>query len=322
VTTDFERFGLSKGPVAAPGRLSLPTVDFEAFTSRDIPDWVSAMSAWSNAAEGHHQRFSFFVAVEDVTALRSADSHGYRAFCQGIRMLARCGADFQPHNHCVFDPATGRKLSEWTGWPQQAPGYTRRTSMYYDVVHRHGLSWADWLGVVIDEFRRFLEDADVPQPTRLAFRAGGWDCGSSPDEVRDYVGGLEERGVQFDSSASTGVFGSRSWKVGAPFGRNVFKLGPDLTEIAPCWSVNVGGTSRGRSITAAAARLIRQPRVWLHRGDPGIFVSVLHFDHLVRHGDRGSLVNLVRVVRSLEQGLRLENVTFASPTLPDMPHSK
>ena len=320
MTTDFERFGLSNGSVAVPGRLSLPTVDFEAFTAQDLADWISAMSAWSVATEGNHQRFSFFVAVEDVTALRRADPRSYRSFCDGVKSLARAGADFQPHNHCVFDPATGRKLSEWTGWPQKAPDYNRRTSMYYDVVHRHGLGWTDWLDVVLDEFRRFLADAEVPQPTRLAFRAGGWDHGSSPDEIQDYVRGLEERGVQFDSSASSGAFGSPSWKVGAAFGSNVFMLGPDLTEIAPCWSLHGGGTPRGRSIAASITRLIRQPEVWLRRRNPGIFVSVLHFDHLVRGGDLASLTNLIRVIRSVERGLRLENATFASPALQQMPH--
>jgi hypothetical protein len=153
--------------------------------------------------------------------------------------------------------------------------------MFYDVVHRHKADLRSWLVEVRECFERVLADATIDPPLRPTFRAGGWDYGSTEDEVAKYIDAL--RGAQFviDSSAVAGSFGTTSWRVGAPFGSNVFWLAPDLLEVAPVWNINCGAPIFSRDTATSALDLLLQRSIWSRR-TPGALVTVLHFDHLFR----------------------------------------
>ena len=126
-------------------------------------------------------------------------------------------------------------------------------------------------------YETFLAEAGVPVPDNLAFRAGGWDYGSSPEDLHTYLEALNYAGYRIDSSACSGAFGTPSWRMGAEYQANVFRLGPDLIEVAPNEARNCGMPQHG----LPSAFQSRSP-------GPGVFMNVLHFDHLfhrVRSGE-------------------------------------
>jgi hypothetical protein len=319
--TDFEWYGLSDGQLSVADRTWLLTIDFEAFSAQGLEKWLTAMRQWGSLSARDNWRFSIFIALEDVVRLRAEERSLYHAFLQGVRGLHEAGADFYPHNHGVFDPRTGLLASIR---PQAVPGYRKRASFVYDVIHRHHEDLSDWIGRVLYHYDEFLADAGITAPNRLAFRAGGWDHGDTPASSRAYVQALEQNTVSYDSSASSGEFGTRTWRVGAPFGSNVFALSSSLVEVAPCWFLNCDRKLVSRHSVASLARLARQPRLWRSRTLPGAFVTVLHFDHLFRtaHPDRSVLAiaspgtiedrieRFFQLISVLRKTLRLDSITF------------
>ena len=195
--------------------------------------------------------------------------------------------------------------------------------MFYDVVRRHHANLAAWLVVVTAEYDRLLLDADLTPPTIRAFRPGGWDHGSTADEIQTYVSALTTCGYRVDLSDASGTFGDRTWRVGAPFGRNIYRLSGGLIELAPSWSLTCGARLASARSLAAFVSLVRQPRVWASRRS-GVAVGVLHFDHLfhdwtARNGTfgvqsaseiRGRIKRLMRGLAVLQERLELEPATL------------
>jgi hypothetical protein len=319
--TDFERYGLSDARLSTAGRSWLLTVDFEAFPANRLDNWLEAMDHWASLSARGNWRFSFFLALEDVVRLRAGARSSYCSFLQAVKELHHAGTRFYPHNHGVFDPRTGLLAPDRS---HRIPGYRKRASFVYDVIHRHGEDLSNWIRHLIFHYDGFLTDAGLPRPDRLAFRAGGWDHGDTLETSRAYVRALDQNAVSYDSSASSGQFGTRTWRVGAPFGSNVFALSPSLVEVAPCWSLNCDAKLLSRHGAASLARLARQPRAWLSRTLPGAFVTVLHFDHLFRtaHPDGTAVATaspgtvedrverFFRLISVLRQTLRLQSITF------------
>ena len=277
--TDFERYGLFEGDLAPDNRALLLTIDFEAFSPDDLDRWLDAMRQWTLLSTQGGWRFSIFLAIEDVVRLRAAGGGVYDRFLGALRELFEAGTRFYPHNHGVFDERTGLLAA---GRRQRVPGYAKRASFAYDVVHRHGQNFSEWINRVVYHYDSFLSDAGIPRPQQLAFRAGGWDHGDTAESTRAFVRALERNSFSLDSSASSGVFGTPSWRIGAPFGSNVFALSPSIIEVAPCWSLDLHVKLTTRYGLASLRRLLGQPRLWRSREAPGAFVTVLHFDHLLR----------------------------------------
>jgi hypothetical protein len=323
--TDFERFGLAGRRVPIGDRRWLLTIDFEGFDPGALDEWIEGMRHWASLSRGGGWRFSIFLAVEDVVRLRAASQPLYEDFVRAAKELIEAGTTFYPHNHGVFDTTTGLLAAVR---PQKVPGYRKRASFAYDVVHRHGEDLTNWVARVVAHYEDFLGDVGIARPQRLAFRAGGWDHGDTAEMARAFVRAVDKNGFSFDSSASSGVFGTKSWRVGAPFGANVFALSASLTEVAPCWALNCAAGVATRDTAAAAVRLLRQPRLWLSRTAPGAFVTVLHFDHLFRGVERGSagdfapraaveeqVTRFFEMISFLRSTLHLESTTFEDLSL-------
>lgn len=270
--------GLAGEPLEIAGRKLVLTVDFEAFSPSSVRQWCVAMDSWAEASAQRQLRFDFFVAVEDIAALRAADSSMYRHFLDSLRRLVEGGVDVHPHNHGPFDPSSGRPATAKSDRRHVVPGYTKRASFYYDTVYRHEWDLQAWLDVVRTEHARLLADLGVQAPRHVAFRAGGWDHGASAADTRAYVEAVAGARFTYDSSASYGTYGTESWRVGKPYGENVFRLTPDLIEVAATWSVNCGVHPLSPRSIVSLARLLRQPGV--ATGRDGAAVAALHFDHL------------------------------------------
>jgi hypothetical protein len=284
-TTDFERFGFARGRLTPDQRNWLLTVDFEAFRPHSVAPWTTAMRHWAEASRTGGWKFSIFIALEDVARLKVDDEAGYRLFLNAIRDLHQAGARFHPHNHCVFDPATGRRPQDRESPRAPVINYRKRPSLFYDVVYRNKLEFRNWCETLRGSYEDFLADAGIPRPGQLAFRAGGWDHGVTEADVADYLDGLASMGVTIDSSASSGVFDTRSWRIGAPFGENTFRLDRSLIEVAPCDFADCGAPVTSREFGGWIARLLFRPSVWmppLRRR--GVFLTVIHFDHLFHEG--------------------------------------
>ncbi len=281
MSTDLETAGLSTGRLASASRDWLITVDFEAFAPADIDLWSKAMLVWAECAWSAGLSFSIFIAVEDVATVRAADPAGYARFLSAVRAMHDAGCTFHPHNHQFFDLDTGVRPRVMGEGGDRAPGYRKRISLYYDVVHREGWPLRAWLELVGAGYRRFLADAGVPEPPRRAFRAGGWDNGSTAEELRDYVESLTVLGYAYDSSATSGEYGTRTWRIGAPYGENVFGLGGGMTEVAPTFSLDCDAPAGRRGVHGTRAALIGS-RALAARPKPGVITTVLHFDHLFR----------------------------------------
>ena len=271
--TDFEEYGYSQGQIPVGERHWLLTVDFEAFNSENIDIWLRAMRLWADQASRFGFRCCFFMSMEDVVNLRQQSPSAYQDFLDCVNLLYEAGTRFYPHNHSVFDPETG----VFPANPDKQPpeGYTKRLSMFYRSHYLHGLDFADWMATVKASYERFLGEARLPIPEMIAFRAGGWDYGSSSDDLRMYTEALAHAGYRIDSSACSGTFGTESWRMGAEYQSNVFLLQPDLIEIAPNVALDCGREDQGAS-----------PFDELH--GPGVFVHVLHFDHLFHRQSPGS----------------------------------
>lgn len=306
--------GLVGDPIAVAGRKLVLTVDFEAFTSASLLVWGAAMDAWAEATARHQLRFDFFIAVEDVAALRVADPSGYQRFLEHLRHLANAGVDVHAHNHGPYDPETGAPATPKGDRRHVVPGYPKRASFYYDTVYRQERDLGAWLDVVRAEHGRLLADARIPSPSRPAFRAGGWDHGAAIQETRAYTEAVASARFAYDSSASYGTYGTKTWRVGKPYGDNVFRLRPDLIEVAASWSVNCGVHPLSPRGATSLARLLRQRGIAMERKN-GAAVAVLHFDHLFADGraDRAPRRAVIAVsylarIRSL---LEIESVRLA-----------
>ena len=310
--TDFERYGLVERQLRTRDRSWLLTIDFEAFDPDSVDEWITAMRYWASHSAQGKWRFSIFLAIEDVVRLRVTRPEKWPDFTQAAVELSQSGAVFYPHNHGVFNLETGELA---TVRPERVAGYQKRASFVYDVMHRHKLSIEEWLAEVVQHYNRFLAEAGIQRPGRLAFRAGGWDHGDRPDTVRAYLRALRQNSFKIDSSAASGVFGTESWRVGAPFGANVFALSDSVVEVAPCWSFNCGAKLMTRNNLGAMAELVREPRVWAKRTLPGAFVTVLHFDHLFSaEGNRSTtnhrIARFFKLISALRTASGFESATF------------
>jgi hypothetical protein len=324
--THFQEAGLVSGYVPASRRQLVLTVDVEAFNAPSIDLWCEAMAEWGREAATAGLRFSHFVSIEHVVRLRARHVHAYERLVAALKSMVSGGSKLYPHNHCLFDPATGAFPGESSGWPQRIPGYRPRASMFYDVVRRHKVDLATWLGVVSTEYDRLLRDAEVTPPSIRAFRPGGWDHGSTAAEIQRYVSALVSCGYRVDSSDASGTFGERTWRVGAPFSKNVYRLSAGLIELAPSWSVTCGTPLVSRRGLSAVVSLIRQPPVWMSRR-PGVAVGVAHFDHLFHDwtGRKGlftvrSMPVVAGRIKRLMRGLALlqQRLAFTPATFDDL----
>ena len=327
--THFREAGLAGGYVPPTGRQLLLTVDVEAFDASRLELWCQAMAAWGREAAAAGLRFSHFVSMEHVARLRTRDPQAYEKLACSLRSLLSAKCRIYPHNHCVFDPVTGEFPGERSGWPQRIEGYRPRASMFYDVVRRHNLNLASWLAVVTAEYDRLLTHAELATPSTRAFRPGGWDHGSTADEMQTYLSALATCGYRVDSSDAAGAFGDRTWRVGTSFGKNVYRLPGGLIELAPSWSLTCGAPLISRQGMAALAGLIRQPRLWMSRRC-GVSAVVLHFDHLFHDWDghhglfgvRSPVVvadrihRLMRGLSAVQAGLGLAPATFDDVAVP------
>ena len=278
---DFQRYNLATGDVHVGERALLLTVDFEAFEPSRLEAWLHAMESWSTCARRGNWRYSVFLAVEDVMRLRAADPDRYRRFLGAARELFSSGAVFYPHNHGIFDLETGLRPLGFEPLPQVAPGYAKRTSLFYDAVYRNRLHFTEWLRSVMTAYRTFLSDARLPEPRPLCFRPGGWDHGSTRGDLNAYLDALSAMGVSIDSGDSSGEFERGDYRVGSSVGANVYRLArTGLTEVAPCWFLDCGATLASRGWISASLKLIKQVRTLLPLDAPGAFVVVAHFDHL------------------------------------------
>lgn len=313
--TDLQEAGLQTRGVRVEDRALLTTVDFEAFRPVDIERWHAAMVGWAGETTRRSLPTVFFVSVEHVLRLRYADEKAYQRLLDGFAALVTAGCELQPHNHCAFDAESGGALVRGE-LPRRLAGYGKRPSMFYDVVRRNGIPIKEWIPHVLSEINA-LRAAVVHPAAPLAFRPGGWDCGDRPEEVADYIRALSEAGVTYESGGSRGIYGTRSWKVGLPFGQNVFAVGESVVVIAPTigWDCRVPFASP-RSLSAAT-RLLRQWRAYMPPLRAGILTPVLHFDHLLRGQDSTDAVaeraqRAVRVLACTAGRLRLHPATFAS----------
>lgn len=325
--THFQEAGLARAPLPVSGRHLVITVDLEAFDASSIGLWCQAMADWGRHAAVAGLRFSHFVSMEHTARLRARHPAEHERFLEALRGLLAGGSKVYPHNHCVFDPATGEFPGESSGWPQRIPGYRPRASMFFDVVHRHNMELAEWLGVVTAEYDQLLADASVPAPSHAAFRPGGWDHGSTVDEMQTYVRALSQCGYCIDSSDAAGIFGGPTWRVGLPFGKNAYLLPAGLVELAPSWWLTSGAPVTSRKGLGALATLARQPRLWMTR-QPGVSVCVLHFDHLFHDWQRRDGAFRVRSaavvadrIQQVMRGLSIARVRLglAPATFDDLP---
>jgi hypothetical protein len=283
---DFARFGFRGSDLSATRRAWILTLDFEAFTVESAPLWHEAMHQWAARCREGGWMFSFFTSVEHVVRLRVADSGLYEEFLEAARALHSAGVEYHPHNHCLFDPATGERATPRAERERPVHGYPKRPSMYYDLAYRNGSTFRAWLPSLLRAYDEFLHDARIARPPSLAFRAGGWDYGSTKADVSDYLQGLVAGGFAFESGAVAGVRGTRSWRIGAPFGSNTYKLLAPLIEVAPTDAMNCGATIGSIPFYGWISRILRQPRLWALPFRAGVLVTVLHFDELfhVGHG--------------------------------------
>jgi hypothetical protein len=284
VEDDFTRFGFRGRDVPATGRAWILTLDFEAFTAQAAPLWNAAMHRWAQCSRADGWKFSFFTSVEHVLRLRAASSVGYDEFLEAIGELHRSGVEYHPHNHCLFDPSTGERATPKEERDRKVHAYPKRPSMYYDIAYRNRKTFREWLPTLTGAYDEFLEDAKITRPPALAFRAGGWDYGWTKDDVSDYLQGLVAGNFAFESGAVSGVRGTRSWRIGAPFGSNTFELMPPLVEIAPTDFMNCGATAGSVPYFGWLSRILRQRRLWARPFAPGVLVTVLHFDELFHTG--------------------------------------
>ena len=322
MTTDFEEYGYSKGPIPVRGRYWLLTVDFEAFTPDNIAAWLSAMRHWAVQAGDHNFRFCFFMSIEDVVSLKANSPEAYDDFLECAAQLYQSGTRFHPHNHSVFDPETGASFGDTGSEPPS--GYTKRVNMFHRAHYQHKVDFATWMDTVRACYERFLADLRVPVPDMLAFRAGGWDYGSTSEDLHRYLEALAHAGYRVDSSACSGAFGTDTWRIGSDYLSNVFLLDSNLIEVAPNLALNCGQMERAPSSSRLPylfRELVRSPSMnW-----SGIYVHVLHFDHLFHELDSGAyrrfavtdpdavrrrIDQFFRTIRFWRRSVPLESATF------------
>ncbi len=308
LTTDFEEYGYSRGPVPVRGRYWLLTVDFEAFTNPDnIASWMAAMRHWAAQAKNYGLRFSFFMSVEDVVILKVNSPTEYGDFLECVDLLYQSGTRFHPHNHGVFDPESGAGFADTDS--ERPEGYTKRISMFHRAHYQHGVDFGSWMGTVKAGYESFLADAGVPPPHMLAFRAGGWDYGSTSEDLRIYLDALSEAGYKVDSSACSGAFGTPSWRMGADYQSNVFLLDSNLIEVAPNSALDCG------QLPPEAPSPFET-----NQSGPGVYVHVLHFDHLFHELDAGSyryfaVTDPEAIKRRIDQFFEKMGIWRSSPLL-------
>lgn len=276
--TDFELCGHVQNVPKVTGRWLLLTVDFEAFRPELLPLWLMAMDEWAVQSQHRNLKFCFFLAVENAIQLRSQAPALYSQFEISLRQLDQAGSRFYPHNHYAFDVASGEKIRPRAEGALPRPNYTKRLSLYYDVVIRNQMRLTDWLPGLREMFDGLIRNAGCSYPGTLTFRAGGWDYGSECGDLTHYLDALKQSGFVMDSSACRGVFDTPTWRVGAHFGENTYKFSNGVIEVAPCLSLDSSLRLFSRQFVNTTVEFGKQTQLWL--AQPGILNLVLHFDHL------------------------------------------
>jgi hypothetical protein len=305
VEDDFTRFGFRGREVSATRRAWILTLDFEAFSAQTASLWSEAMRRWAARSREDGWKFCFFTSVEHVVRLRAESGDLYSEFLAAAAELHRAGVEFHPHNHCLFDPVTGARMTSRAERERPVQDYPKRPSMYYDVAYRNGKTFHEWLPILTRAYEQFLREASIPRPDALAFRAGGWDYGSTNADVEDYLTGLVAEGFAFESGLVSGIRGTRNWRIGAPFGSNTFQLLPSLIEVAPTDVMNCAASVGSIPYFGWLTRILRQPRLWTRPSRHGILVTVLHFDELF-HSGRGSATRRFAIEDRREVARRID----------------
>jgi hypothetical protein len=281
--TDFEEAGLAIEPARVAGAHWLLTVDLEGFTADTVDPWTVVLHRVAERSRELALRFEVFLSLEHVASLRAASRAAYDQLLGALADWQAAGAQFYPHNHCLFDPQTAARPGEGSGFPQRIDGYGKRASMFYDVVHRHRVDFGEWLGTLTQVHAGVLADAGIAEPPLRALRPGGWDHGSTHADLAAYVDALGANGYEVDSSATAGRFGTPSWRVASPVGANAYWLPGGVLELAPTSSLHWGAPLLDRENLRAVLDLSRRPMV---RGPrvSGAMVTVLHLNHVFGRG--------------------------------------
>jgi hypothetical protein len=274
-------------------RLGLLTVDFEAFAPETIEPWIAAMELWSRAATAHELPFTFFLSLEHLAVLRGRDPNAYRRFAMALGELSQAECELHVHNHCLFDWSNGIRSVDIKPFSNPVEGYPRRASMWYDVVRRNGRPWGEWAAELRRVHEEVLADAGRPVPERVAFRAGGWDTGTTPEDWVQFVSGLDEAGFAVDSSALSRLSGGAAGQ----FSTSAYRLTDELVELAPCIWMDCGAAGSVRGLPSPPSAVLRQRSAVRLPVRDGLMVVVLHFDHLFHSeqaryallGDRGAV---------------------------------
>jgi hypothetical protein len=237
----------------APGKpyneykaLYLLTEDFEprVESPEDIDRIREVLQLANDLSAKYKVPWTHFIEANGLAAAFTSEDARLKEKCRemiaDLKRMTSAGDDCQLHLH---GPLKGElleflrseeKLRVRPSGAKNLQGYRQRRSFFFHSFYVEGYRE---LVVSLTYGKRLLEKAIYDgTPNVVAFRAGGWDHGSSAQDTFLYFNALVESGLVANSGLVTGQFGTQNWRVGNDPGHNLAKVAIDsdsITEISP-----------------------------------------------------------------------------------------
>jgi hypothetical protein len=222
------------------------TEDFEpqVETVSDIDSMREVLRFALDLSLQHKIPWTHFIDVNSLSAAFTSGDEQVKQKCldmiSDLKLMVASGDDCQLHLHGTLN----RKLLDFLKEQEKLrakslkvetfEGYRQNRSFYFNSVYTQG--YRDMV-TSLSYGKRLLEKSVYDNNKEvIAFRAGGWDHGSSSQDTFLYFSALIDSGLKINSGLTTGEVGAQEWRVGHDPGQNLaaVTIGENaITEISP-----------------------------------------------------------------------------------------
>ena len=224
----------------------LLTEDFEPLVESpaDLDHIQEVLKFASGLSSQYKVPWTHFVDANSLAAAFISSDQDLKQRCRAmigdLRAMAEAGDDCELHLHGPLNRELLEQLKAEEKLHVRGSGleaqehYRQRRSFFFESFYREG--YRAMVGS-LTYAKRLLETSVYDGKMQvLAFRPGGWDHGSSDQDVLMYFHALSDSGLVANSGLSQGDFGGKNWRVGNDPGYNLgaVSLGEKtLLEVSP-----------------------------------------------------------------------------------------
>ena len=173
-------------------------------------------------------QWTHFVDANALAPAFISDDRDLKQRCQNmiddLKSMADRGDDCELHlhgplNRALLEQLRSQQKLHLQGSLEAVEQYRQRRSFFYQSFYREGYRE---LVASLTYGKHLLEESLYEGRKQVvAFRAGGWDHGSTVDDTLLYFRALSDSELMANSGLSTGDFGGKNWRIGNDPGHNL-----------------------------------------------------------------------------------------------------